>query len=273
LAHDRHKHGFTLIELLVVIAIIAVLAALLLPALEKARDSARTASCMSKMRQLGGAFAMYLSDSDGGYPYGDPATTWQSWSAPTRPWPWIISPYLAGYKRSDHPPILLCSANPWPSYAPTHTTQPPTTYGMGPAFPANWHDQSGVNPIGDPSHYVDSIRETELLRPADILFMGEIPNGGPADTPWGRNFTGRFTDYVPFWTFNASYLAYWYTPEIAGRPPNGNPIARTSHMLAWNSLMADTHVQVDAKDHLVTMARDIYLGKSGTQGSMFWKNR
>ena len=65
------KRKFTLIELLVVVAIIGILASLLIPALGKARESARSAVCLNNIKQIGLAISMYENDDEGILPQID----------------------------------------------------------------------------------------------------------------------------------------------------------------------------------------------------------
>ncbi len=94
-----HRSGFTLIELLVVIAIIAILAAILFPVFAQARERARTASCLSNVKQIGLGMRMYLDDYDGSWPF--------SWYDKAQyGWDVAIYPYTKNTK------IFACPSNP-----------------------------------------------------------------------------------------------------------------------------------------------------------------
>jgi len=98
--------GFTLIELLVVIAIIAILAAMLLPALQKAREKARQAACTNNLKQLSTTWLMYLNDWGKQVPYTDNV------SSSGYHYVWARIFINEGYLSWSNSKIFICPSNP-----------------------------------------------------------------------------------------------------------------------------------------------------------------
>ncbi len=139
----KNRKAFTLVELLIVIAIIAVLAAMLMPALERARATARGASCMSNLRNVGMQMHMLTAERDGYFPVAydyingwsskpldgdpppeplDPRAGYYHWTAMLDPqaYPPDSDPWTYEYpKKAD---VFVCPSHQPAGFAPTNFT-------------------------------------------------------------------------------------------------------------------------------------------------------
>ena len=114
-AHGVKPNGFTLIELLVVIAIIAILAAILLPALNKARKSGLDASCKSNLKQVIAAGLQYVDDNDGYFIYDRTNFPTHGKTSNCRSWGQQYNNSIAEQYFPDRN-VVLCPGGPQPNW-------------------------------------------------------------------------------------------------------------------------------------------------------------
>jgi prepilin-type N-terminal cleavage/methylation domain-containing protein len=182
MARRTIQSSFTLIELLVVIAIIAILASMLLPALNKARDRAKSIECVSNLKQLGLVMANYLNSSGEYYPPDTSASGY---------WPGIlrISGELSTVK------LLLCPAR---TSAPPYTDSLAVTVASIKGYPWSAADY-GINCSFKPGYFPCSINtQKKVKQPSQMIQF--IENASSTS-----NLAGARLVYL---YYSTSYLVY-----------------------------------------------------------------
>ncbi len=203
---------FTLIELLIVIAIIAILAAMLLPALNQARERGKCVSCSSRLKSLGQVVAMYVADSQDFLPACSPTDTNT----------WVHQ--LKRHNKSLTNKLFLCPANDtlrfsWISdpnnFWNTSVNPQQTEYGFN----------LGIVDPYSPSKYG---KITRIKNPSTKVFLMDSVTNGSLTNPGNVNGKWRIAP--------TNYIGNWQTTGGWGRPA-------VRHAKTVNVLYGDYHVE------------------------------
>jgi prepilin-type N-terminal cleavage/methylation domain-containing protein/prepilin-type processing-associated H-X9-DG protein len=251
---NSFKSGFTLIELLVVIAIIAILAAMLLPALARAKDKAKAIKCLDNNKQIALAMIMYASDNN---EYLPPLATV---TFPTQPGQFWYYQYLANGNYITSKNISTNGVWRCPAVQDKDIQQGTTAFygaqmeGYGP-MEAN-------APSGDILSfgiYGPSKKLTSLRRPSDLWLFGDV--GVPKTVADQQNnrlptsgYNTEFSTRQPFPGFGATQG--W----VPAPPPTKQAACRHNRRAVFS--FCDGHSDGWKWEDLVTDRQDVFALKS-----------
>ena len=210
------RKAFTLIELLVVIAIIALLMAILMPALNRAKEQSRAVTCRSNLRQIGIAAQMYADAWNNKIPRG-------AWSGAPIPWFVLYLPYLSHQQDIDDYRSVRIYRDP--SYPDKEQT---VCYVVN-----NWHFANRQDYIGEEYREEEYIRLTQYRHLDWTIYLVDNEDG-----PW-RGIVRRKGDRA------GRFVDVWMQTHLASSDDeteaNGRRVARKRHRKGYNILYFDWH--------------------------------
>jgi prepilin-type N-terminal cleavage/methylation domain-containing protein/prepilin-type processing-associated H-X9-DG protein len=242
------RRAFTLIELLVVIAIIAILAAMLLPALAKAKQRAKAAQCMNNNKQIALGMIMYASDNEDRLPSLNTGT----YPAVTTNWYFRImdTRYLPSNSSSNNlwrcPNVQDADIN-----AGTVAFFKSPCEGYGP-LEGNYYTNGVIRyPTDNNGNHLDSRKLTQIKRPSSIWLIGDV--GTPkAGGGFDKMPTSYFTDIT---TEQPVAATGWSTV-----PSNKQPACRHNSRAIFS--FCDGHVETWKWDDLRGDREDVFALQS-----------
>jgi len=221
----RTKHGqspgFTLIELLVVIAIIAILAAMLLPALARAKDAGKRAQCLSNLHQMGVSLIMYADDNNELAARAD---------APH--WYQVLTPNL-GANNTNFANIKVYTCPSYPDPDPVYPGQTQLI-----CFVVNgWTFSSPTDQTG--TQLEGLAKMSTIQRPVDTIYLADHEDGTIYGPITASNPT-QYQDYYDVWS--PTHLPY-QAGGIVNPKTGSNPrrVAMSRHGNGCDLLFFDTH--------------------------------